>query len=105
MDGRTVLHTYVPIGTTVYRYAGRIFDRNNESDVDITDNADLVFHLYARKQESFYVNKVFPVFKAADLRSDLIERARQKTEPGHPWRSQEYREGRVDAGIDSPVRS
>lgn len=29
--------------------AGRIFDRNNEADIDITDNADMVFNLYARK--------------------------------------------------------
>ncbi len=86
-DGKIILYTYVPVGTTVYRNAGRIFDRNNESDIDITNNADLVFRLYARKQESFFVNKVYPVFKVADLRHDLIERARHRTRNDHPWRS------------------
>ena len=87
INGATILYTYVPAGTTVYRHAGRIYDRNNESDIDITDNADLVYHLYARKQESFFVNKVYPLYGVIDLRPDLIERARSKTEPGHPWRS------------------
>ena len=86
-DGKIILYTYVPVGTTVYRNAGRIFDRSNESDIDITNNADLVYRLYARKQESFYVNKVYPVFKVSDLRHDLIERARRKTRNDHPWRS------------------
>lgn len=87
VNGSIILYTYVPNGTTVYRHAGRIYDRNNEADIDITENADLVFHLYSRKQESFFVNKVYPIFSVSDLRHDLIERARQKTEPGHPWRS------------------
>lgn len=87
VDALNILYIYVPVGTTVYRHAGRIYDRNNEADIDITENADLVFHLYARKQESFFVNKVYTIFSVSDLRHDLIERARLKTEPGHPWRS------------------
>lgn len=86
-DGKIILYTYVPVGTTVYRNKGKIFDRNNESDIDITNHADQVFRLYARKQESFYVNKVYPVFKISDLRHDLIERARRKTRNNHPWRN------------------
>lgn len=37
VDGRSVLYVYVPVGKTVYRNAGRIFDRNHESDIDITE--------------------------------------------------------------------
>lgn len=36
--------TYVPVGKTVYCNAGRIFDRSNESDIDITDDTDMVFN-------------------------------------------------------------
>lgn len=56
VDGHIILYIYVPVGKTVYRNAGRIFDRNNESDIDITDNADIVFNLYARKQSTYFVN-------------------------------------------------
>lgn len=89
-DGRKIIHIYVPSGTQVCRCHGRIFDRNHDSDIDITDVADLVYKLYARKQDTYFVNKVYPVFSVSDLRSDLIERARQMTKvrvQNHPWRS------------------
>lgn len=89
-DGRKIIHIYVPSGTQVCRCHGRIFDRNHDSDIDITDVTDLVYKLYARKQDTYFVNKVYPVFTASDLRSDLIERARQMTKvrvQNHPWRS------------------
>ena len=88
IDGRTVLYVYVPVGKTVYRNAGRIFDRNNESDIDITDNADMVFKLYARKQSTYFVNKVYPAIPVSSLRHDLMDRARRMTRVNtehHPW--------------------
>lgn len=39
---RKILYIYVPSGTQVSRCSGRIYDRNNESDIDITDNEELV---------------------------------------------------------------
>ena len=75
-------------GKTVYRNADRIFDRNNESDIDITDNADMVFNLYARKQSTYFVNKVYPVIPVSSLRHDLMDRARRMTRVNnehHPW--------------------
>lgn len=86
--GRTVLYVYVPVGKTVYRNAGRIFDRNNESDIDITDNADMVFNLYARKQSTYFVNKVYPAIPVSSLHHDLMDRARRMTRVNtehHPW--------------------
>lgn len=88
IDGKTILYVYVPSGKTVYRHVGRIYDRNNECDIDITDNADMVYHLYARKQDTYYVNKVFPAIPISSLRQDLMERARQMTRINtehHPW--------------------
>lgn len=32
LQGRKILHIYVPVGTQVSRCSGRIYDRNNESD-------------------------------------------------------------------------
>ena len=88
IDGRTVLYVYVPVGKTVYRNAGKIFDRNNESDIDITDNADMVFKLYARKQSTYFVNKVYPAIPVSSLRHDLMDRARRMARVNtehHPW--------------------
>lgn len=88
VDGRIILYIYVPVGKTVYRNAGRIYDRNNESDIDITDNADMVFQLYARKQSTYFVNKVYPALPISRLRHDLMDRARRMTRVNtehHPW--------------------
>jgi ATP-dependent DNA helicase RecG len=89
-----IIHIHVPIATQVIRNAGRIYDRNHDADVDITNQADLVFQCYARKQSTYYVNKVFPFWKVSDLRQDLIQRARQMAaarkrrdnpNEAHPW--------------------
>ena len=81
------MHIYVPVGTQVCRHNGKIFDRSHEADLDITNNSDSVYRLYARKQDSYYVNKVTG-FGLSDLRSDLIDRARKMSRirnMNHPW--------------------
>lgn len=54
----------------------------------------MVFQCYARKQSTYYVNKVYSHWKPGDLRSDLIERVRQMAatrkrrenrNERHPW--------------------
>ena len=81
------MHIYVPVGTQVCRHNGKIFDRSHEADLDITNNSDAVYRLYARKQDSYHVNKVTG-FGLSDLRSDLIDRARKMSRirnMNHPW--------------------
>lgn len=102
LQGRKVLHIYVPVGTQVSRCSGRIYDRNNESDIDITDNEELVYKLYARKQGTYFVNKVFPEWGMDVLRPDLIERARKMTRArsnNHPWLSMDDEELLRSAGL------
>lgn len=87
-EGKIVLYIRVPSSPSVERCSGKIFDRNHEADIDITNNEGLVYQLYARKQDTYFVNKVYPVFSVSDLRSDLIDRARQRTKirrKDHPW--------------------
>ena len=89
VNGRTLLVIQVPSGSQVCRHHGRIFDRSHEADIDITDNSDMVYQLYARKSGSYFVNKVTR-FQMEDLRPDLIERARAMTASrtaNHPWKS------------------
>ncbi len=86
--GKIILVIQVPRSQNVSRCSGRIFDRNYDSDIDITDNENLVYQLYARKQDTYYVNKVYPRLSLEDLRSDLIERARKMATTrvyDHPW--------------------
>ena len=89
IDGKFILYIRVPAAQDVCRCNGRIYDRNHESDIDITHHSDEVYRLYARKRGSYYVNKVTG-FGMNALRHDLIERVKDMTrarEEGHPWRS------------------
>ncbi len=89
IDGQIFLVIQVPVSSQVCRHRGRIFDRNHDSDIDITDSSDMVYQLYARKSGSYFVNKVTR-FQLSDLRSDLLDRARAMTTSrnrNHPWKS------------------
>ena len=88
-----IIHIHVPVSPSVVRHKGRIFDRNDDADMDITDLSDRVFQCYARKQSTYYVNRVYPHWNASDLRSDLIDKAREMAitrkqlfaKQRHPW--------------------
>ena len=100
--GRHILYIRVPVSQDVSRCNGRIFDRNHDSDIDITHHSDEVYRLYARKSGSYYVNKVFPAFDISDLRSDLIERAKIMTRSrakDHPWMDMTNEEVIRSAGL------
>ena len=87
IDGKKILYIYVPESNEVCRCAGKIWDRNEDADIDITNHADEVYRLYSRKRGSYFVNKVTR-FGLEDLRPDLIERARRMTryrDQNHPW--------------------
>lgn len=83
-----LLVIYVPESSQVHRCNGRIYDRNEDGDFDITDSTSQVAHLYLRKQASFSENRVYPWIQPDDLRADLIERCRRYVRinrSNHPW--------------------
>ena len=87
-DGCIILYIHVPVGASVYRCTGKIYDRNHESDIDITENVDMVRSLYEKKTSTYFVNKVYPAFSMSALRPDLLSRARRMTratEDHHVW--------------------
>lgn len=49
----------MPEDYQVYRHNGRIWDRAYEGDVNITEHSELVYKSYARKQGSYFVNKIY----------------------------------------------
>ena len=83
-----VLRVYVPESSQVHRCSGRIYDRNEDGDFDITDNTRLVAELYQRKQATYSENKVYPYAGLEDLRPELIDKCRRLAgvwREGHPW--------------------
>jgi ATP-dependent DNA helicase RecG len=88
VDGKKLLIVHIPESSQVHRCNGRIYDRNEDGDFDITDSASQVAHLYLRKQTSFSENQVYPWIQTGDVRGDLIERCRRYVRinrKNHPW--------------------
>lgn len=88
MGGVTILQVFVPESSQVHRCAGRIFDRSEDGDIDITGNTRSVAELYIRKQNSYSENRIYPHAELADLREDLIARVRKIAgiqRKDHPW--------------------
>ena len=90
IEGKSILYIYVPESSQVHRCNGRIYDRNEDGDLDITDHTQLVARLYHRKQVHYSENKIYPYAGLDDLRQDLIEKCRilsRGFRKDHPWLS------------------
>lgn len=88
IDGKKIIYVRIPEGTQLRRLNGRIWDRTYEGDIDITDNAELVYKAYARKQSTYFVNRVYPNFGLEFLDFDVIRRAKKMAVSrvhNHPW--------------------
>ena len=70
------------------RHNGRIWDRSYEGDINITDHSELVYKLYARKQGSYFVNKVYPNLDIDFLDASVIDKAKKMAvsrNKNHVW--------------------
>lgn len=88
IDGKKVIYIRVPEGYQVCRHNGRIWDRSYEGDINITDHAELVYKLYARKQGSYFVNKVYPNLDIDFLDASVIAKAKRMAvarNKNHVW--------------------
>ena len=95
IDSKKVIYIRVPEGYQVCRHNGRIWDRSYEGDINITDHAELVYKLYARKQGSYFVNKVYPNLDMEFLDTDVIDKAKRMAvarNKNHVWENMSYEE-------------
>lgn len=77
LEDKLILRIYVPESSQVHRCNGRIYDRNEDSDFDVTDHTNRVATLYQRKQAIFSENKVYSFAGLKDLRADLTDKCRK----------------------------
>lgn len=76
VDGLIVLYALIPNSTDVHRVSGRIYDRNEDGDLDITNNTNMVAQMYNRKTSQYTETKIFPYADINDLDKDLLSRIR-----------------------------
>ncbi|MDR1120179.1 MAG: putative DNA binding domain-containing protein [Dysgonamonadaceae bacterium] len=86
-NGKTVLCVKIPVSSQIHSHSGIIFDRENDSDIRIEDNAR-ISELYFRKRSHFTENEIYPYLFLKDLDEKLFDKTRafiRSINPAHPW--------------------
>jgi len=102
IDGKLVLYTYVPTSAQVELCSGKIYDRIEDSDVDITKSTDLTAQLFGRKSSAYTEREIFPYVTENELRPDLVERVQKMAvtlNADHPWKGMSAMELLQSAGL------
>jgi len=96
-----IVHVFVPESSQVHSTKGRVFDRNEDGDMDVT-GTDQVGQLYFRKKNIFSENKIYPYVTMKEFREDLFQRVRalsRSERPNHPWLELSDEELLISAGL------
>ena len=87
-EDKVILYIYVHESSDVHRCVGKIYDRNDDGDFDITLSTIQISNMYIRKSNTYIENKIYPYATMDDLRIDIIEQARimaVNRTSNHPW--------------------
>jgi len=68
----------------VHRCNGKIYDRNEDGDFDITNHTDTVAMLYMRKQTSFSENRVLPHLTLSDFDKAVMDKVKKMIKAWNP---------------------
>jgi len=89
INNKTILWCYVPPNSQVVIFCGKIYDRAEDGDMDITRNSEMVAQLHRRKSADYYERKIFPYSKNEDFEFErLIPKVRRlaaNRQSDHPW--------------------
>jgi ATP-dependent DNA helicase RecG len=70
-------------------FSGKIYDRNEDGDMDISRNSGLVAQIHSRKSHEFSERKIFPYATKGDLELERlmpkVRRLVQNHREDHPW--------------------
>jgi len=89
LDGNLLLYVYIPVSSQIQSCSGRIYDRNEDGDLDITNSSDLVAQLALRKSSAYTEREIFPYVTENELRLELVEKAQKMAialNADHPWK-------------------
>lgn len=82
-----LLYIRVPISSFVHKHGTIVYDRENDSDFRITDEARIA-EMYARKRNVFTENQILPHLRIEDLNSSLFDKVRSRlalSDSNHSW--------------------
>lgn len=100
--GKKIIHCYVPESSQVHSTNGKIFDRNEDGDFNITGHSEQVTQLYLRKQSTYSENKIYPYINLSHFKESLFPRIRQMAtneRSDHPWLEMDNEQLLSSAGL------
>ena len=101
-EGKLLLWLYVPPTSMVVSCSGRVYDRNEDGDMNITDSPIQLQNMYIRKSGTYAEHRVFPYITEGDLRMDLMEKVKnlaRSRNSNHTWLGMSDHEIMVSAGL------
>ncbi len=78
----------IPCGQYVYRYKGHYWDRNGDADIDITNQVELLFSLFERKNPHLFEDRIVDGLEIKDLDHNTFQYCRNilsVIKPEHAW--------------------
>jgi ATP-dependent DNA helicase RecG len=103
LDGEIILWCYVPANSRVVMFGGKIYDRAEDGDLDITRNSAMVAHIHQRKAADYSERKIFPYAKENDFKfaqlMPLVRRLAVTNRTDHPWEKMSDDEILKSAGL------
>lgn len=83
-----VLVLQIQASSQVHDHAGKVYSREFETDLNITENQQRISDLYLRKRNFFSESQIYPYLRFTDFEESLFEKARQiirNYRSDHPW--------------------
>lgn len=96
-----ILWVYVPTSSNLCFMDGKAYDRNGESDQDITNAPIQIEDVVNRKSSECVERKIYPHVTEEHLKLQLLEPIKKmaKDDPKHPWHNLDDREIMLSAGV------
>ena len=88
VEGKSVMLLDIPYGQYVYRFKGRYWDRNDDADIDVTDQPELLLSIFERKNPHLFEERFVEGLTMEGLDTNTFQYCRniiQARQPSHAW--------------------
>ena len=88
VEGKSVMQLDIPCGQYVYRFKGRYWDRNDDADIDVTDQPELLLSIFERKNPHLFEERIVDGLTMEHLDPKTFQYCRNilaTIQPSHSW--------------------
>ena len=88
VEGKSVMQLDIPCGQYVYRFKGRYWDRNDDADIDVTDQPELLLSIFERKNPHLFEERFVEGLTMEGLDPNTFQYCRniiQARQSSHAW--------------------